>query len=78
MAREELLGQFDIGLLSAFMVTDDIASVLRSARDPRASRRLVRDHRALTPTALPRPARMSAGPSTVSMSIASPSEVTAR
>lgn len=34
--REEFLGQFGIGLLSAFMVADDIELVSRSARDPQA------------------------------------------
>lgn len=35
--REQFLGQFGIGLLSAFMVTDEIELVSRSARDPQAS-----------------------------------------
>ncbi|MEL7976184.1 HSP90 family protein [Isoptericola sp. F-RaC21] len=34
--REEFLGQFGIGLLSAFMVADEIDLVSRSARDPQA------------------------------------------
>lgn len=34
--REEFLGQFGIGLLSAFMVTDEIELVSRSARTPGA------------------------------------------
>lgn len=36
LAREEFLGQFGIGLLSAFMVADEIELVSRSARDPQA------------------------------------------
>ncbi len=36
LGREEFLGQFGIGLLSAFMVADDIELVSRSARDPQA------------------------------------------
>ncbi|MEV7973072.1 HSP90 family protein [Cellulomonas sp. NPDC089187] len=36
MAREEYLGQFGIGLLSAFMVADRIELTSRSARDPQA------------------------------------------
>jgi molecular chaperone HtpG len=36
VGREEFLGQFGIGLLSAFMVADRIELVSRSARDPRA------------------------------------------
>ncbi len=35
-ARSEYLGQFGIGLLSAFMVADEIELVSRSARDPHA------------------------------------------
>lgn len=37
LGREEFLGQFGIGLLSAFMVADEIELVSRSARDPRAA-----------------------------------------
>lgn len=36
LGREEFLGQFGIGLLSAFMVADEIELVSRSARDPGA------------------------------------------
>jgi molecular chaperone HtpG len=36
LGREEFLGQFGIGLLSAFMVADRIELVSRSARDPEA------------------------------------------
>jgi molecular chaperone HtpG len=36
LGREEFLGQFGIGLLSAFMVADEIELVSRSARDPQA------------------------------------------
>ncbi|WP_263119372.1 HSP90 family protein [Cellulomonas sp. RIT-PI-Y] len=36
LARQEYLGQFGIGLLSAFMVADRIELTSRSARDPRA------------------------------------------
>jgi len=36
VGREEFLGQFGIGLLSAFMVADAIELVSRSARDPQA------------------------------------------
>ena len=36
VGREEFLGQFGIGLLSAFMVADRIELVSRSARDPQA------------------------------------------
>ncbi|QZN84495.1 HSP90 family protein [Cellulomonas sp. C5510] len=36
LGREEFLGQFGIGLLSAFMVADEIELVSRSARDPAA------------------------------------------
>ncbi|WP_282945445.1 HSP90 family protein [Cellulomonas endometrii] len=36
LGREEYLGQFGIGLLSAFMVADEIELVSRSARDPHA------------------------------------------
>jgi molecular chaperone HtpG len=37
LGREEFLGQFGIGLLSAFMVADEIELVSRSARDPQAA-----------------------------------------
>ncbi|MBD3778082.1 MAG: ATP-binding protein [Micrococcales bacterium] len=37
LGREEFLGQFGIGLLSAFMVADEIELVSRSARDPGAA-----------------------------------------
>jgi molecular chaperone HtpG len=36
LGRQEFLGQFGIGLLSAFMVADEIELVSRSARDPQA------------------------------------------
>lgn len=36
LGREEFLGQFGIGLLSAFMVADEIELVSRSAREPGA------------------------------------------
>ncbi len=36
LGREEFLGQFGIGLLSAFMVADEIELVSRSAREPDA------------------------------------------
>lgn len=36
LGREEFLGQFGIGLLSAFMVADEIELVSRSATDPQA------------------------------------------
>lgn len=42
--REQFLGQFGIGLLSAFMVTDDITMVSRSARDPQAPAILWQGH----------------------------------
>lgn len=37
LGREEFLGQFGIGLLSAFMVADEIELVSRSAREPGAT-----------------------------------------
>jgi molecular chaperone HtpG len=42
--REQFLGQFGIGLLSAFMVSDDIELVSRSARTPGAPPILWRGH----------------------------------
>lgn len=42
--REQFLGQFGIGLLSAFMVTDEIELVSRSARDPQAPAIVWRGH----------------------------------
>lgn len=42
--RDQFLGQFGIGLLSAFMVTDEIELVSRSARGPHAPAVLWRGH----------------------------------
>lgn len=44
LAREEFLGQFGIGLLSAFMVADSIEMVSRSAAHPEAPAVLWRGH----------------------------------